>query len=253
MKGLVIIPTYNERENIEKLLKILIDIDKNIPDTKIDILVVDDNSPDGTWEVVEEFSRHTEKVKLIKRPSKLGLGTAYKVGFKYAIENNYDFVVQMDADFSHNPFDIPKMVSLLQKSDFVVGSRYLNGVSVINWPIRRLILSYLANLYARKLTGVPVKDLTSGFTCIKTKVLKKMDIEKLKSDGYGFQIELKTYANYCDNSRFILTEMPIIFEERRGGKSKMSKRIIVEAFFLVIKLFFKRFFKHECLENFRRF
>ncbi|MEN3037659.1 MAG: polyprenol monophosphomannose synthase [Candidatus Kryptonium sp.] len=242
MRILVVIPTYNEAENIRELIPQILEQKKSIPFGEIDVLVVDDNSPDGTADVVRELQKeHGEKVHLIVRPGKLGLGTAYVEGFKFALKNNYDFVFEMDADFSHDPNEIPKILKgALDSYDMVIGSRYSHGVSVMNWPMSRVLLSYFANAYARKMTGVPVKDLTSGFKCMSRKVLEKIDLDKIRSNGYAFQIELTVKAYYKDLK---ITEHPIIFVERRSGVSKMNKKIVLEAFFMVIRLAFLRISK----------
>uniref|UniRef100_A0A7V4E2Z1 Polyprenol monophosphomannose synthase n=1 Tax=candidate division WOR-3 bacterium TaxID=2052148 RepID=A0A7V4E2Z1_UNCW3 len=233
-KTLIIFPTYNEAENIRDIIKAVLAIS---PD--IDVLVIDDNSPDKTYEIVAEMAKENKRINLIKRERKLGLGTAYILGFKYAIEKNYDYCFEMDADFSHNPQDIPRFLALMDEYDLVIGSRYISGISVVNWPLKRLLLSYFANIYARIFTGCPIKDLTSGFKCYKVSALKKIDLDKLKMDGYAFQIEI--HWHFWRNN-FKIKEIPIIFVERRSGESKMSKRIIRQAFFFVLKLFLKRLF-----------
>ncbi len=231
-KGLVIIPTYNEAENIPKLIPKILAISP-----ELDILIIDDASPDGTAEIVSAIKKENERVNLICRERKLGLGTAYVLGFKYALQNHYDYVVEMDADFSHNPEDLPHLINELKSADLVIGSRYCQGVSVVNWPMKRLLLSYFANLYARKVTGCPIKDLTAGFKVYKRETLASINLDKIKSDGYGFQIEIDTYIW---RKGFRIKEVPIIFVERRAGVSKMSKRIIYQAFFLVLRLGFER-------------
>ncbi|MCX7757148.1 MAG: polyprenol monophosphomannose synthase [candidate division WOR-3 bacterium] len=228
MKGLVIIPTYNESENIPKIIP---EILQQSPE--LEVLVIDDNSPDNTAQIVEELMKSESRIHLIKRPKKLGLGTAYVTGFKYVLEKNYDYCFEMDADFSHNPADIPRFIELLKDYDLIIGSRYCNGISVVNWPMKRLLLSYFACLYARLVTGCPIKDLTSGFKCYKRNVLEKIDLDKIKSDGYGFQIEIDFLIW---RKGFKIKEIPIIFVERRIGSSKMSKHIIWEAFWLVLRL-----------------
>ena len=232
MRTLVVTPTYNERKNIAKFLECLLKIDPNLH-----ILVVDDNSPDGTGHYVKEVSNTTPRVHLIQRPRKLGLGSAYKVGFEYAVKNGYDVIIQMDADFSHNPNDIRRFIDAIKEADVVLGSRYINGVRVINWPITRLLLSYFANLYARYMTGLPFVDLTSGFKCYRRKVLESLPWHHIKTTGYGFQIETLFWA-YC--KRFKIKEIPIVFTERSEGSSKMTKKIIWEAFWLVNKLLLYR-------------
>ena len=229
----MVIPTYNERDNIESLIE---EIHRYVPDAHI--LIVDDNSPDGTWKLVEEISRKDERVHLIKRPGKMGLGTAYVEGFKWALEKGFDVIVQMDADFSHSPSDIPRLLREIEKgADFVIGSRYKNGVNVVNWPLKRLMISYFANVYARFMTGVPIRDLTGGFKAWRREVLESIDLDNIKSNGYSFQIEMnfKAYMNGYEPS-----EIPIIFYERRSGKSKFSKSIILEAAFMVVRLALRR-------------
>ncbi|MEO0240607.1 MAG: polyprenol monophosphomannose synthase [candidate division WOR-3 bacterium] len=236
MKVLIVIPTYNERENVERIIE---EIFKFLPSANI--LIVDDNSPDGTSEIVKEIMKKDKRVNLILKEKKEGLGKAYKTGFKWGIEKNYDIIIQMDADFSHSPEVLPEFIKEIEKGyDLIIGSRYLNGVSVVNWPIKRLLLSYFANVYARILTGVPVRDLTGGFKVWKREVLENLPWEKIDAEGYGFQIETTFYAKKLG---YRIKEYPIIFIERRVGISKMSKKIIFEAFFLVIKLFFLRFLK----------
>ncbi len=228
----MVIPTYNEAENIRDLVEEL----RALP-IDPEVLVVDDNSPDGTWKIVEEMGRSDPKVHLIKREGKLGLGSAYIKGFKWALTQGYDVIVQMDADFSHNPRDVQRLVEALEECDVVIGSRYCNGVSVVNWPISRLLLSYFANQYARLLTGIKINDLTGGFKAFKREALERVDFSRIRSDGYAFQIEMNFTLWY---KGFKMCEIPIIFVERRAGKSKLSKRIIWEAFWLVIRLFVRR-------------
>jgi dolichol-phosphate mannosyltransferase len=238
MKVLVVIPTYNESENIRGIIE---EIFKFLPDANI--LIVDDNSPDKTYEIVKEMMEKDKRINLILKEKKEGLGRAYKTGFKWGIEKDFDIIIQMDADFSHSPSVLNNFVEEIKKgNDLIIGSRYINGVSVVNWPIKRLLISYFANVYARVMTGVPVKDLTGGFKAWKKEVLKSLPWEKINSEGYGFQIETTFYAKKLG---FKIKEYPIIFIERRSGISKMSKKIIIEAFFLVLKLFFLRFFKFE--------
>lgn len=231
---LVIIPTYNEKENIEKIISAVLKICSTS-----DVLVVDDNSPDGTGSTVKSIQKKTDRVHLFEREKKLGLGTAYVEGFKFGIKKRYDYLFEMDADFSHDPEDLPRFLEEIQKADLVIGSRYKNGVSVVNWPILRLLLSYFANVYARIVTGVPVKDLTAGFKCFKREVIESIDLDSIHSDGYGFQIEMN-YWTFRKGYR--IKEIPVIFVDRRSGESKMSKRIIWEAFWLVIRLRFFRIF-----------
>ena len=229
----MVIPTYNERDNIEKLIQ---EIHEHVPDA--DILVVDDNSPDGTWKLVEEISLRDPRVHLIRRPGKMGLGTAYVEGFKWALERGYDIIVQMDADFSHSPEDIPRLIKEIEKgADFVVGSRYRNGVNVVNWPLKRLMISYFANVYARFMTGVPIRDLTGGFKAWRREVLESIDLDNIRSNGYSFQIEMNFKAY---RKGFKPSEIPIIFYERRSGKSKFSRGIILEAAIMVLRLALRR-------------
>ncbi len=228
MRSLVIIPTYNEIDNIKKI------IEQVLPqDSSIEILIVDDNSPDGTGKVVLEIMKETDRLHLIERKGKLGLGTAYVEGFKFAIQNKYDFVIEMDADFSHNPDDIPRLIENIQDNDLVIGSRYVSGVNVVNWPISRLILSYFASFYVKIITGMKIDDPTGGFKCFRRSVLEKINLDSIISDGYSFQVEMN-YRIY--NKKLRVKEIPIIFYERRDGKSKMSKHIVWEAIWMVWRL-----------------
>ena len=235
--SLVIIPTYNEKENIKKIIKEVL-AQGNV----YDLLVVDDKSPDGTGNIVKELMKRNKRINLLEQGSKLGLGTAYTNGFKWAIKNDYQFIFEIDADFSHDPSNLPTFRKYLKEEgfDLVIGSRYKSGVNVVNWPMSRLILSYSANLFAKTITGVPISDLTSGFKGIRKKVLESLDFNKIKADGYGFQIEIHFYSYWND---FRIKEVPIVFVERRLGDSKMSKNIIWEAFWLVWKLGILRLFK----------
>ncbi len=228
-KILVIIPTYNEVENIQKLIPLVL-----IQDPCIDVLVIDDSSPDGTAEQVEKMMAKTDRrLHLIKRSRKKGLGTAYVDGFKYALKEEYDLIFEMDADFSHDPDTIPKFLETIEAYDLVVGSRYIRGVNVINWPMPRLILSWLANFYTRIITGLPLKDATSGFKCFKRNVLEAIDLDNVHSDGYAFQIEIdfKVWKK-----GFRVKEIPIVFVDRYIGISKMNHRIVREAVWMVWKL-----------------
>jgi dolichol-phosphate mannosyltransferase len=228
MKILVIIPTYDELDNLPKLLPEV--LSKN---DDIHILIVDDNSPDGTASFVENEMNKNERLHLIKRLSKQGLGTAYIAGFKFAIQNEFDLIFEMDADFSHDPKEIPRFLEEINDVDLVIGSRYKNGVNVINWPMRRLLLSWFANLYTRFITGMPVHDATGGFKCFKREVLEAINLDHVKSNGYAFQIEMNYKAW---KKEFKIKEIPIIFVDRMKGQSKMSKKIVREAVLMVWKL-----------------
>ena len=230
MKKIVVIPTYNEVDNIGKLIEKIHSVVSDLH-----ILVVDDNSPDGTDKLVENIIKQNDKVHIIKRKGKMGLGTAYCDGFTWALDNNFEIIMEMDADFSHNPEKIPEFLEEIRDNDLVIGSRYNTGVNVVNWPLSRLILSYGANLYTRIITGMPIKDATGGFKCFRAEALRKIDLSKIKSNGYGFQIEMN-YHLWKNGAR--IKEIPIIFIDRRSGVSKMNKKIIYEAVFLVWKLRF---------------
>ena len=234
MKILIIIPTYNELENLPRLLPEVLSKDENI-----NVLIVDDNSPDGTAAFVESQMKDNSRIHLIKRPSKQGLGTAYIAGFKYALQNKFQLVFEMDADFSHDPKEIPRFLDEIKNSDVILGSRYINGVNVINWPLRRLLLSSFANLYTRIITGLPVHDSTGGYKCFRSKVLEAIDLDRVTSNGYAFQIEM-TYKAW--KKGFKVKEIPIIFVDRVKGKSKMSKKIVREAVTMVWKLRIKSIF-----------
>lgn len=228
MKITVVIPTYNERDNIEKLSAMIL-----AQDERIDILFVDDNSPDGTGEIADRLAAESARVKVLHRAGKLGLGSAYREGFRIAMDNRADYVVEMDADFSHDPAMLPLFINKMADYDLVIGSRYINGVSVVNWPIRRLILSYCASVYTRMITGLKLTDCTGGFKCFRRNVLEAIDLSSIKSDGYSFQIEM----NYrCHEKGFRIGELPIIFVDRHAGTSKMSKQIVREAVLMVWKL-----------------
>ena len=234
-KILIIIPTYNESENI---LKIITDI--NNLNENYHILVVDGNSEDNTINIVEKIIIKNDNISLIKQIKKNGIGGAYCEGFKYAIKKNFSKIIQIDSDLSHNPKDIPRLLKFSDNYDLVIGSRYINGISIINWPISRLFLSYFANIYAKFITGMSINDCTGGFKCINVDILKKINLEKINSEGYSFQIELN-YLAYCNNYK--IKEIPIIFKDRKHGNSKMSKRIIFEAMYIVPLLRLKSFFK----------
>ncbi|MFO7445998.1 MAG: polyprenol monophosphomannose synthase, partial [Ignavibacteriaceae bacterium] len=220
--------TYNELENIGRLIPDILDQHQDV-----DILIVDDNSPDGTGNFVEQLSKENEKIKLIKRAGKMGLGTAYVAGFRYALKNNYDYIFEMDADYSHDPKEIKNFLTAIKDYDVVIGSRYKDGVNVINWPMSRLLLSYSANIYTRIITGLPINDATAGYKCFRRKVLESIDLEKINSNGYSFQIEMHFKAW---KKGFRIGEIPIIFVDREKGMSKMSKKIVREAIFMVWKL-----------------
>jgi len=228
MKILIIIPTYNERENIKKLIPAIKKVSR-----AYHILIVDDNSTDGTGLEVKRFIRKDKTIKLISRSKKSGLGTAYVNGFKYALKEKYDLIFEMDADFSHDPKYIPDFLREIKNYDLVIGSRYLNGVSVVNWPISRLILSQFANFYARFITGLPLTDCTSGYKCYRRKVIEEIDLNKIHSDGYAFQIEMHYKAW---KKGFKIKEIPIIFVDRHSGTSKMSRKVMLEAAIVVWKL-----------------
>jgi dolichol-phosphate mannosyltransferase len=233
---LVIIPTYNESENIAKIIKEVTGKTNN--EFEYNVLVVDDNSPDGTAEIVENLNN--SRVFILRREKKMGLGTAYIAGFKYAIKNNYNYVFEMDADFSHDPGYLPEFMKKIKEGyDLVVGSRYINGISVVNWPIQRLFLSYFANIYTRIVTGLKVHDTTAGFMCYDVKKLSTINLDNIRSNGYSFQIEMKfKYAQ----KKYRIAEIPILFIDRRAGSSKMSRKVVYEAFYMVWKIKIKSFF-----------
>jgi dolichol-phosphate mannosyltransferase len=228
MKALIIIPTYNERENLEELVRRI--FDKQLP---IEVLIVDDNSPDGTGALADEMAARDPRVHVMHRAGKMGLGSAYVAGFKWALARDYEAVFEMDADFSHSPDSLVDFLRELEHADLVLGSRYLHGVTVVNWPLSRLILSYTANLYSRVITGMPVKDLTGGFKCFRRQVLEAIDLDRVRSDGYAFQIEINFKAW---RKGFRIQEIPILFVDRRAGVSKMSRRIVREAAWMVWRL-----------------
>ncbi|HEY8484885.1 MAG TPA: polyprenol monophosphomannose synthase [Longimicrobiales bacterium] len=230
-RALVIIPTYNERDNITRLIP-----DVLAQDARLDVLIVDDASPDGTGEVADALAAADPRVHVLHRPGKLGLGTAYLEGFAWGLAQGYGYLFEMDADFSHNPAHLPQFLDAIERYDVVLGSRYLEGrVTVVNWPITRLLLSYFANVYARRVTGLPVYDATGGYKCFRRKVLESIDLSRIESEGYAFQIEV-TFRAW--RRGFRLGEIPIVFVDRTAGESKMSKRIIWEAVWKVWKLRF---------------
>ncbi len=234
MRNLVLIPTYNERENVSAM------VDKvfSLP-VEFDILVIDDGSPDGTADIVRERQKdYPDRLHLLCREGKLGLGTAYLAGFRWGLERDYDYIIEMDCDFSHNPDDLPRLVAAAEEgADVVVGSRYVQGVNVVNWPMSRLLMSYCASIYVRTVTGMPVHDATAGFVCYSCRVLETMDLDKVEMKGYGFQIEMKYSAWKLG---FKIREVSIIFIDRVLGQSKMSSSIFGEAFFGVMKLRLRR-------------
>jgi dolichol-phosphate mannosyltransferase len=228
-RALVIVPTYNERENIRRLVDAVLR-----QDGRLEVLVVDDGSPDGTGQIVAELEAADSRVHLLERPKKMGLGTAYIAGFRWALEREYQYVLEMDADFSHDPAHLPQLLRAIEDADLVLGSRYQQGrVTVVNWPIGRLLLSYAANLYARAVTGLPVWDATGGFKCFRRAVLESIDFSHVRSNGYAFQIEM-SFRAWKRNFRIV--EIPIVFVDRTEGTSKMSKSIVREAIWMVWRL-----------------
>ena len=228
MKTLIISPTYNEVKNIQSLVEQIFELDPSYH-----LLIIDDNSPDGTAEKVKELKSLFDNLHLEERPKKAGLGTAYKFGFNWALKNGYNAVVQMDADLSHDPNDVPRLISQLKHHDLIIGSRYVEGVSVVNWPIRRLILSYGANIYSSFITGMPINDGTGGFKAWSSSILQRIELKKVKSQGYSFQIEMN-FSAWRLGAR--IKEEPIIFVDRTIGESKMSKTIMYEAIWMVWRL-----------------
>jgi len=228
MNTLIISPTYNEKKNIASLIESVFSINQDYH-----ILIIDDNSPDGTANLVKELQLKYKNLFLEERPGKAGLGTAYKYGFNWALNKDYDKIIQMDADLSHDPKEIKEMVVLLNNYDLVIGSRYIDGVSVVHWPIKRLLLSYGANVYARIVTGLTIKDSTGGFKAWKREVLSSIDLNGVKSQGYSFQIEMNWRAW---QKKFRIIEHPIIFADRTIGESKMSKKIMFEAIIVIWRM-----------------
>lgn len=228
--SIVIIPTYNEKENISRLLHKVFSLKK-----EFDVLIIDDNSPDGTALIVKKLMDKFPGLNLLERSGKLGLGTAYLSGFRWALEHSYDFIFEMDADFSHDPNDLVKLYEACQResADLVIGSRYISGINVINWPLKRVLMSYIASVYVRLVTGMKIMDTTAGFKCYRRKVLETIDLDKIRMKGYGFQIEMKFITwKYS----FKIVEVPIIFTERQEGNSKMSGGIFGEAIFSVLSM-----------------
>lgn len=235
-RALVVIPTYNEAVNLPNLVPQIL-----AQDARLEVLVVDDSSPDGTGRIADEMSSGNPRVHALHRAEKLGLGTAYLAGFQWALERGYDFVFEMDADFSHDPAHLPEFLRAVVDADLVLGSRYLGGkVTVVNWPIGRLMLSYWANVYARWVTGLRIWDLTGGFKCFRRKVLEAIDLSRVRSNGYAFQIEMSVRAW---RKGFKLAEVPIVFVDRTEGQSKMNRKIVREAVWVVPRLRLMTWFK----------
>ncbi|MEK6646411.1 MAG: polyprenol monophosphomannose synthase [Candidatus Firestonebacteria bacterium] len=235
MKTLIVIPTYNEKQNIELLVDELLQLGDYIR-----ILIIDDNSPDGTGEIADTLASKYKQIEVIHRAGKLGLGSAYVAGFKYALKQDVDYILEMDADFSHDPKIVQYFIEAMEKYDVVIGSRYLTGISVVNWPLRRLILSLMASMYVRIVLNLSIRDCTAGFKCFKKEVLQNINLDAIHSDGYAFQIEM----NYrCFKKGYKIGEIPIIFMDRHIGSSKMSKKIVYEAIWVVWRLRFEYLFK----------
>lgn len=231
MEALVVVPTYNESENIRRIVPKILE-----QDPRLHVLVVDDNSPDGTGAIVDEMRASEPRLHVLHREGKGGLGSAYIAGFRWALaETDAKYVFEMDADFSHDPASLPDFLESIEDADLVLGSRYLHGITVMNWPLSRLILSVGANLYASVVTGIPIKDLTGGFKCFRRETLEKLPLDRVRSDGYSFQIELNFHAHRLGLK---ITEIPIVFTDRVEGESKMSRRIIWEAAWMVWRLRF---------------
>jgi len=229
-KCLVIIPTYNEKENIERMVRKVFSLA-----TPFELLIIEDNSPDGTGRIVKKLQNEfPEKLHMIEREGKLGLGTAYITGFRWAIKNKYDYIFEMDCDFSHNPDDLEKLYrACVNGADLAIGSRYISGINVVNWPLGRVLMSYFASIYVRIVTGMRIKDTTAGFKCYSRKVLETIDLDNIKLKGYGFQIEMKFTAH---KFKFKIVEVPIVFIDREEGTSKMSGGIFSEALLGVLKM-----------------
>ncbi len=224
-KALIIFPTYDEKENIENIITAVLPLDD-----RINVLVVDDGSPDGTGDIVDRMAKEDSRINILHREEKQGLGRAYLAGFKWAIERKFDYIFEMDADFSHDPKYIPEFLKVIEEYDLVLGSRYISGVNVVNWPMGRLLLSYYANMYTRIVTGLDVRDATGGFKCFRREVLETIDLDKVRSNGYIFQIEMSMRAW---KKGFKIKEIPIVFTDRLYGHSKMSKKIVREAIWKV--------------------
>jgi dolichol-phosphate mannosyltransferase len=237
--SIVIIPTYNEKENIEKIIRTVFSLEK-----EFDILIVDDNSPDGTAKIVENLiSEFSGNLHILNRTEKNGLGTAYIAGFKWALERKYDYIFEMDADFSHNPNDLVRLYNAckVENADMSIGSRYVKGVNVVNWPMKRVLLSYFASKYVKIVTSLPINDSTAGFVCYTREVLETINLDKIKFVGYAFQIEMK-FKTW--KFGFDIKEVPVIFTDRTEGESKMSKSILTEAIFGIIRMKFNSFFQN---------
>lgn len=235
-RALVIIPTYNESKNLPAIVPLVLE-----KDPRLEVLVIDDNSPDGTGKIADELAAASPRVHVVHRPGKQGLGTAYRHGFRWALERDFEYVFEMDADFSHDPKHLPEFLAAAEHADLVLGSRYLDGrVTVVNWPMPRLVLSYGANIYARLITGLKVWDATGGFKCFRRRVLEAIDLDAVHSNGYSFQIEMNLRAV---RRGFRITEIPIVFVDRTEGQSKMSGAIIREAIWMVWRLRFKALFR----------
>ena len=238
MKKLIIIPTYNEKENIENIIRKVFSLE-----TQFNILIIDDGSPDNTAQIVKNLQNEfSNKLFIEERTGKLGLGTAYIHGFKWALKNNYDFIFEMDADFSHDPEDLSRLLHACTngEGDLAIGSRYVKGVNIVNWPMSRLLMSYFASKYVKTITGMPINDSTAGFKCYSRKVLEKINLDSIEFVGYAFQIEMK-FKSW--KYGFKIKEVPVIFTDRQEGSSKMSGGIFYEALFGVIKMKIKSFFK----------
>jgi len=241
-EAIVIIPTYNERQNVEQVIR------QTLSQSQlIEVLVVDDNSPDGTGDLVEGLSKNEPRLHLMRREDKLGLGTAYIAGFKYALNNDFRYIFEMDADLSHDPNEIPNFLKAIQTADLVIGSRYITGVNVVNWPLSRLLLSYFASIYTRLITRIPIRDVTGGFKCFRREVLETVNLDQIHSDGYSFQIEMNWLVW---KEGFRILEIPIIFVDRTVGQSKMSKAIVREAILLVWKLGIAGLFRKHKIRKF---
>ena len=233
-QSLIIIPTYNEIENIEKMIRTLFDLYPSIS-----LLIIEDGSPDGTASVVKSLLNEFKNLSMIERVGKLGLGTAYIAGFKWALQRKFQYIFEMDCDFSHDPKQVADLLVSAVENDLIIGSRYIDGIRIINWPIQRLLLSYGASIYTRFITGIPVYDTTGGFKCFKRTTLEALDLDNIISNGYSFQLELN-YKIWAKG--FKIKEVPIIFYERRNGQSKMGGGIIFEAIFAVFRLRLKKMF-----------